>query len=316
MSNYLLGIDIGGTKCAVCLGQGQGTIIDKIGFPTNEPKGPQQTIDQLLAAADTLMKRHHAAPRAVGISCGSPLDPELGIVQSPANLQSWVDVPIVNIFQERFGIPAFLENDANAGALAEFSFGAGRGFKNIIFLTFGTGMGAGLILDGRLYRGTTTYAGEVGHIRLAPTGPIGCRKPGSFEGFCSGGGIAQIAKAQLAAWIGPTSLPPTPTARDVGLAAQTGDKLALQILEITGHHLGLALAVLADVLNPQVVVIGSIFVRCEKFIRPAMDKALHVEALEQTYNVLRVVPAQLEENIGDYAALAIAYNQLGTLDKR
>lgn len=309
MGDLYLGIDIGGTKCAVCYGDEQGRAIDKRSFPTLEPKGPGQAVENLLKAADELVAKH-GRPRAIGISCGSPLDPELGLVQSPANLPSWRDVPIVKVFADRFGVPVFLDNDANAGALAEFWFGAGRGCKNMVFMTFGTGLGAGLILDGRIYRGTNTYAGELGHMRLMPYGPVGCRKPGSFEGFCSGGGIAQLARAERQCWDGPTVLPESPTAREVGEGAAAGDALSLHILELCGHYLGLGLAYVLDLLNPQRIVLGSIFARCERFLRPAMEKSLKAEALEQTYRVCTVVPAQLGESIGDVAALAIAFDAM------
>src|SRR5690606_15592063 len=130
---------------------------------------------------------------AIGISCGGPLDSRRGVILSPPNLPGWDRIPVVEVFQQAFKVPVALQNDANAGALAEWLWGAGRGSHNMIFLTFGTGMGAGLILNGQLYSGTNDLAGEVGHIRLAPDGPVGYGKAGSFEGFCSGGGIKQLA---------------------------------------------------------------------------------------------------------------------------
>jgi len=307
---YFLGIDIGGTKSAVVVGNDTGTILDKVSFLTEEPKGPEQCIARLLEASQELTKRSGVTIRAIGIACGSPLDPERGLIQSPAQLSSWKDVEITKIFQDRFGVPAFLENDANAGALAEFCFGAGRGCRHMAFLTFGTGMGAGFVLNGQIYRGANCYAGEVGHIRLEPTGPIGCRKAGSFEGFCSGAGIAQIAQAEYKNFKGPTVLSPTPTTRDVGEAAEKGDQLALQILEISGTYLGKALAILLDTLNLERIIIGSIFLRCEKFLRPAMEESLRAEALSQVVEVCRIFPAGLGESVGDYAALSVAYSQM------
>ncbi len=306
MADIFLGLDIGGTKCTVSLGSSDAEIIDKISFLTKEPEGPAQAIVNLIASAEELLSKHQASIRAIGISCGSPLDPDKGIIQSPPNLPSWKDVEIVKIFQEKFKVPAFLDNDANAGALAEYSFGAGRGYKNIVFITFGTGCGSGLILDGKIYRGTNCYAGEVGHIRLARGGPVGYRKEGSFEGFCSGGGIAQLAEYLKNDFTGRTILPHKPTAEDVGKAAAQGDALAIKILETSGHYLGKGLAYILDILNPQRVIIGSIFVRCEKFLRPAMEKSLREEALSYTVDVCEIVPAGLGERIGDYAALSIA----------
>ena len=122
------------------------------------------------------------------------MDSARGIIREPPNLPGWVDVPITDMLTARLGLPAALCNDANACALAEWRFGAGKGTRNMVFLTFGTGMGAGLILDGRLYAGTCDAAGEIGHMRLAPDGPVGFFKAGSFEGFCSGGGLAKMGQ--------------------------------------------------------------------------------------------------------------------------
>lgn len=307
MAPHLLGIDIGGTKCAVCLATLEGRILDKSGFATNEPLGPGQAIERFFSEAEVLLERYNATPAAIGISCGSPLDPERGIIHAPPQLSSWKDVEVVRILSERFHAPAFLENDANACALAEHRYGAGKNCRNMVFLTFGTGMGAGLILDNRLYRGTNTYAGEVGHIRLRDSGPVGYHKAGSFEGFCSGAGIAQLARQERATFAGPTLLSQTPTARDVGEAAAKGDALSLQILESTGHYLGLGLSYIMDILNPECVVIGSIFVRCEEFLRPSMERTLAAEALSQTHKVCRIVPAGLGEQVGDHAAIAVAH---------
>jgi glucokinase len=308
--DFFLGIDIGGTKSSVVIGDDRGEIIDKASFPTEEPKGPEQCVNKLLETSEQILAKHSIRITATGIACGSPLDPELGIIQSPAQLQSWKDVQITKIFQEMFRVPAFLDNDANAGALAEFCFGAGKGCRHMAFLTFGTGMGAGFVLNGDIYRGANCYAGEVGHIRLEPHGPIGCRKTGSFEGFCSGAGIAQIAKAEVMSYTGKTLLGPTPTTRDVGEAAEKGDELAMRVFEISGRYLGKALAILLDTLNLERIIIGSIFLRCEKFLRPAMEKALREEALPQVITVCRILPAGLGESVGDYAALSVAYNQM------
>ena len=305
MRNFLC-IDIGGSKCAVSLGTDEPKIIDRIHFPTNEPAGPDAAISQILAAARTLVDRHKAQLAATGISCGSPLDPQGGIIQSPPNLSSWKNVPIVRILRDAFDVPTFLDNDANGGALAEFLFGAGRGYSHVIFITFGSGCGAGLILDGRLYRGTNCFAGEIGHIRLEHTGPVGYHKAGSIEGFCSGGGLPQLLEQLRPQFPGSTNLPASASAEQIGKAAESGDALAIHVLQTSGKYLGRGLAVVLDLLNPQIVIIGSIFLRCEKFLRPAMEAELAAEALPYTRSVCKIVPAGLGERVGDMAALSIA----------
>nr|MBA3708970.1 ROK family protein [Planctomycetota bacterium] len=201
MTRHLLGFDVGGTKCAVILASTDGssaTIIARRSWPTVVERGPAAIIADLIASGRALLADAaltSAALDAIGISCGGPLDTVRGVVLGPPNLPGWDCVPIADRLSEAFGVPARLENDANAGAVAEWRWGAGRGTATMVFLTCGTGMGAGLIIDGRLFAGAGGLAGEVGHIRLADSGPHGHGKDGSFEGFCSGGGIARAGRA-------------------------------------------------------------------------------------------------------------------------
>jgi glucokinase len=306
MARNLIGIDIGGTNCVVCLGNEHGKVIDEIRFKTFEKDGPQQCIDNLISSCRKLINKHQIPLAGIGICCGSPLNPYRGVIQSPANLPSWVDIPIVDIFQKEFGIRTYLENDANAAALAEHRFGAGRGKKNVVYLTFGTGMGAGMVLNSQLYRGANVYAGEVGHFRLDSDGPVGCRKRGSFEGYCSGGGIAQLAQMTKEAWKGETTLKDNPKAVDVGNGAEEGDELCIAVLEESGRRLGQGLSYIIDLLNPEVIAIGTVFVRCEKFLRPSMENVLKDECMEQTLSACKIVPSKLSNNIGVFASLSVA----------
>ncbi len=317
MTALLAGIDIGGTKCAVVLGRPSGdgiALVAKERFPT--PPTPALALERIVAALEALLaEQAEGAPGAIGVSCGGPLDSRAGLVLSPPNRPGWDRVDVLAPLRARFGVPAALQNDANACALAEWKWGAGRGCRNLIFLTFGTGMGAGLILDGRLYAGTNDLAGEVGHIRLEPDGPVGYGKAGSFEGFCSGGGIANLARAlaeQRLAAGSPPAYCPTPadlpqiTAETVGLAARQGDPAALEVYRIAGSALGRGLAVLVDILNPERIVIGSIFGRQQALLEPPALETLRAEALPGALAVCAIVPAGLGEQVGDFASLAIA----------
>lgn len=317
----LAGIDIGGTKCAVTLGRQEGdgiSILCKEKFPT--PKDPHKAVGRMVSALEYLLKKYpHVRPEAVGISCGGPLDSEKGLILSPPNLPAWDGIDVLTPFQDAFHIPTAVQNDANACALAEWMWGAGRGTQNMIFLTFGTGLGAGLILDGRLYSGTTDLAGEVGHVRLREDGPRGYGKKGSFEGYCSGGGIARLtadyvrewtgAGRKTAIWDGSRSMDEITTA-DVGIAAEAGDELALLILQKTGRMLGRGISILIDILNPQKIVIGSIFLRQESILRCPMEEMIRKEALPFSEKICQIVPAGLGEELGDYAALSVAGNRL------
>ena len=308
----LVGFDIGGTKCAVSLGEASSDgarVLARRALPT--PDRWQDALERLFALAEDLLAGQ--TPDACGFSCGGPLDAEKGLVLSPPNLPGWDRVPVTALARERFGAPCFLENDANACALAEWRWGAGRGSRNMVFLTFGTGLGAGLILEGRLIRGANGNAGEAGHIRLASFGPAGYGKEGSFEGFCSGGGIAQLgvtlgrrAVQQGAAPMYFDGSWDNVTAKSIAEAALAGDATARDVFGLCGEKLGEGLSVLVDVLNPEVIVIGSIFARCEALLRPAMERAMARECLGASLAAARVVPAALGEAIGDCAALCAA----------
>lgn len=326
MKKYSIGIDIGGTKCAVLLGKGtipaqadDDFILKKTCFATQPKKGSQHTLERLYAAVDALLRESGAAPEQVagiGISCGGPLNHQTGVILNPPNLYGWDNVPIVSLLETRYGIPTHLQNDANACALAEWCFGAARGCQNAVFLTFGTGMGAGLILDGRLYNGASDMAGEVGHIRLASNGPVGYGKAGSFEGFCSGSGLAQLARSivleKLQQGQKPAFCPDlvsldSLSAKSVAEAAEQGDPVAREIYRICGENLGKGLAILVDLLNPQMIVIGSIFARNPELLWPYAQPVLRREALAISVGACRVVPAALGEQLGDYAALSVAF---------
>lgn len=310
---YYLGFDIGGTKCAVVIGEKNGSgvsVKDKIKFDTGSSRGWKIVTGELISSAHELLERNGLSASDIisaGVSCGGPLDSEKGIIMSPPNLPDWDNVPLADIISSEFGIPCKVCNDADACALAEWQFGAGKGCRNMIFLTFGTGMGAGLILDGRLYSGSSGLAGEVGHIRLDADGPVGYGKAGSFEGFCSGSGIAAMSKKMLSIYNGNTTIPQDDvTARSVAVAATGGDRLAQAIYRRCGEKLGLGISVLIDILNPERIVIGSIFERSGHLLSETMNEVIKKEALPLSAKQCRIVPAMLGDEIGDYAALGVA----------
>ncbi len=322
---YSLGVDIGGTKCAVILGKGElttnteGFIIDKIKFPTDVKRGYKAVIAEILEKGDELLLRNGVSKGdliGVGVSCGGPLNSKTGTIHCPPNLPDWDNVPIGDILSDHFGVRCVLHNDANACAVAEWRFGAGRGYSNMVFLTFGTGMGAGLILDGRLYCGTNDGAGEVGHIRLAEMGPVGYGKAGSFEGFCSGGGIRNLAiltaKEYLEAnkksiLFGCEDDLERLDAKCVAEAMYNGDEFACEVYEKCAESLGRGLAVIIDILNPEAIVIGSIFERNQAFFLPIVERVIKAEALSCNARVCKILPAQLGDGIGDYAALGVLF---------
>ncbi|GAB3427352.1 ROK family protein [Niabella aquatica] len=321
MKERLIGIDIGGTKCAITYGHTDRDILHLL----DEDKFPTTTVDETIANIITSVEQmliKHKLTRdeiaAIGISCGGPLDSQTGLIMSPPNLPGWDGVPIVDKIRKHFEIRTGLQNDANACALAEWKFGAGRGAQNMVFMTFGTGLGAGLILNGKLYSGTNDNAGELGRIRLSEFGPVGYGKAGSFEGFCSGGGIAQIAHMLITAkhqmgiavnWCNSAELNQL-TAQKIAEQAQKGDELALKIFEISSRKLGQGLSIIIDMLNPETIVIGGIYTRCRSLMEAEVQKIIEQETLPNARKVCRVLPSELGEQIGSYSALSVAVDIL------
>lgn len=296
------GIDIGGTKCALSVGEcatDSVKILHREEFPTHGLSW-RQVLDEFARRIVALGRTFNSG----GISCGGPLDSRRGVVLSPPNLPGWDEVPIVSYFEDRFHVPVHLQNDANACAYAEWKFGAGRGTRNMVFMTFGTGLGAGLVLDGKLYSGTNDNAGEIGHIRLAPTGPVGYNKEGSAEGFCSGAGMARLARIR-AAEKGVT-LPDDFSTKELFRRVDEGDEFCTAVFKESAAHLATILAYTIDILNPEVIVLGGVFMRQQDRFLREVEPILEREALPLARKACRICGAELSENIGDYAALAVA----------
>ena len=321
----VVGIDIGGTKCAVSFARQHSDdiiFLDKVRMET-ETEDFDRAMESFI---EIIRERFRRNPdwklTSIGISCGGPLDAGKGLILSPPNLPRWDRADVYTPLKKAFGVPVMLQNDADACALAEWSMGAGKGCRNMIFLTFGTGMGAGLILNNELYSGTTSMAGEVGHIRMEKEGPFGYGKYGSFEGVCSGGGIAKLGRmmAEEALREGKTPLfcqseaeLDSISCKSIAEALEQGDELAAEIFDIVGTYLGRGLSVLIDILNPEMIVIGSIYARQKNVLDKKMREALEQEALPVSRKACRIVPASLGELIGDYAAVSVgikAYQDL------
>ena len=302
-----IGIDIGGTKCALSVGECSADavkILHREEFPT---KGMtwQEVLEEFVSRINRTIEQSNIRTFAnIGISCGGPLDSKAGVIMSPPNLPGWDNVPVVKFFADRFKVPVHLQNDANACAYAEWKFGAGRGTRNMVFMTFGTGLGAGIIIDGKLYSGTNDNAGEIGHIRLRENGPIGYNKVGSAEGFCSGAGMARLA--QIRASEQGVDLPDDFSAKELFRRVDAGDKFCTAVFKESAAHLGMILSYTIDILNPEVIVLGGVFMRQQERFMKEILPIIEREALPFARKVCKITGAGLSENIGDYAALAVA----------
>lgn len=299
-----IGVDIGGTKCAVSHWDGS-KAVETSRFST---KAFPETYSKIEYAVREIRDQR---PLRIGVSCGGPLDSERGLIGNPPNLPpSWHKLSICQLLRNSFGGEATLMNDANACALAEWQFGAGRETRHMIFITSGTGFGAGLILNGNLFVGATGDAGEIGHVRLAANGPEGYGKVGSVEGFCSGGGIARLAKMRLDEhpeisdpW---KAAADTLSTRQLADAAYRGDPFALMIFEEVADRLGESLALLVDLFNPELIVLGGFFPKAQGLLEARMNVRLAQEALPRAAAACKICSSQLGDSIGNYGAIAAA----------
>jgi glucokinase len=303
MHETVIGLDIGGTKFAIIEGTLQGDVLSRAQQAAEAAQGFEHTFQRLCTAVHGALAEARDGGRrvlALSVSIGGPLDIERGIIYSPPNLPGWDAIPLKDLLRERFGLPVFVEHDGNAGALAEWRFGAGRGARSLIFLTMGTGLGGGIILNGQLYRGASDLAGEVGHMRIAPDGPEAYGKRGSWEGYCAGPAFVALARQMSPArWAQAT----TP---EIVQGALSGNPEALAVVERVADYLGQGLAILADILNPELIIIGSMAVRLGEMLLAPARRVMQREALPGAYAACRVVPAALGERIGDIAALCAA----------
>jgi glucokinase len=309
----LAGIDIGGTKLAVSIGTPDGRVLARQAVPTDHTRDPH---DLLSTARDAILRlASETAPdvplAALGAACPGPLDYPAGTFIDPPNMPRWHHFPIRQWLRDNIPAPAAMMNDANATALAEWLWGAARGSTTAVYLTMSTGMGAGLIIDGRLYEGPTGLAGEIGRLRLCNTddGPVGFGRRGSVEGYLSGPGMVQLAQSEAlrCRQIGEhTALADPPiTTESLCTAARQGDPAATRVINRIGHELGRLLAVLTDILNPQVFVLGTIGTAYPDLFIPCAERTLLAEAIPSAAKLVRILPSALTHR-GDQSALAVA----------
>ena len=295
-----LGFDIGGTKSAVVVGTADGKILDRVQFDSNATRGPMPMIDDLCLAADQL-RQSHPNITAAGVSIGGPLDAAAGIIQDPPNLPGWTALPLKSILENRLQLPVRVEHDAAACCLAEYRWGAGRGAARLVYLTCGTGFGAGLVFDGQIYRGAGGRSVEVGHARLHTNGPTAFGKRGGVEAFCAASALGRIA-----CWKFPDRWSTEPTSKAIVALACAGDADAIEVIRINAEAVGDVCSTLGDLLRPDVILLGSSARYFgDDWLRTVCDRFV-TETLAETSANCRVIPAQLGDRLQDCSSLAVA----------
>ena len=307
MDRHVIGVAIGGTKTTIIYAKLDGFKIvstEKKLFPTDS-LNPDKTIEKIYSSIDSFPQDFDL----ISIICGSPLDVKNGLICSPSNLPGWKDIPIVKLLENKYKVKSTLLNDGDACALAEYHYGIGKGTNNFIYIIIGTGFGSGLILNGKLYTGSSYNAGEVGHVKVSDNGYLPRNKKiGSAEGFISGGGIGDIASL-LVKDDKESSLNKYEiiTAKDVFAEARNGDKLSLKIVDQAATKLGEIVSMYLDILNPDMIAIGGLYIRGIDLLEKKTLKVVKENSLPQSYNFAKIVPAILEKDIDEYSSLMGIY---------
>jgi glucokinase len=316
-NDVIAAIDIGGTKIALGLSDLEGrAALPFRRFPTDVGRGPHRILEQALDELGKMAGEARARVAAVGVGCGGPLNRRRGLILSPANLPGWDEFPIVELIRARLDVPLLLDNDANAAALAEHEYGAGRGAGNMVYMTISTGIGGGLIVGGRLIHGVGDAAGEVGHMIVEPNGtPCGCGSRGCLETICSGTSIARRAAERLADGTRSSVLLEGGglkdiTAKAVADAARAGDALASEVWDETIEYLALGVGNVIAAFAPEAVVLGGgVSTAGEQLLGPLrrrVNESVKIAPVEE----IRIVQAALGGDSGVYGALILGRQAL------
>lgn len=323
---HLLGIDIGGTKTSVSVGTAAGRILAAERMPSNGRgtiKHYEHDLAQLCAAVIQRSGVPKTSLAAAGISAPGPMDVKRGVLIAPPNNPDWRDLPIVEMVRRQLGLPVYLNNDANAAALAEFEFGTYRNKPDLVYLTFSTGMGGGIITAGRLVQGVTDTGGEVGHQVLDPNGPMcGCGHRGCWEAFVGGRRVAERVREKIRSDKLKTAILTKAgrldriTMEHILAAAREGDAVAVAEWDQLVERLAQGIGGLIMVLNPAVVLLGTIAIHAGDFVLQPLRAKLPKYCWPWPLQKCTVTTSTLGKKIGDYAALAVALYALENIEQK
>ena len=318
MGDFYLGIDLGGTKIMSALANEEGKILESLKTPTEADGGEKRVINNIINSIIILLGKFSLDKSQVGgIGICSPglLNTAEGIIYESSNIP-WKNVKIVKILEDELNIPVFLENDANAAALAESNFGAGFNYKNMIYITVSTGIGGGIVIDNKLYHGANNNAGEIGHMTVVPDGPLcGCGNHGCFEAVASGTALKRMAIDGLDKNQG-SLINKLSEARSeeidgklIALAARKGDEFALRLFKRLAYYLGIGLANLINIFNPELIVLGGGVMKSYDFFWDEMKNNIERRALSVSLKELEIVRSKFEDDSGVMGALTVAINK-------
>lgn len=305
----VLGIDIGGTKIAAGLVSESAEVLRSAVTPTLAQQGFDVSLGQAMRAIEEAFE---PGVRAIGICAPGPLNPKTGVVLNPPNLPGWNHVPLAEMAARRFGVPCRLENDANAAGLAEALFGAARGYASVFYMTWSTGIGSGIVLDGRIYHGKNGAAAEGGHVTIDYRGEVACNcgAPGCIEGLASGTAMAARATRLLADYPA-TALRAPVTAEAVGRAALAGDPLAARILDESVEMVAAWMGGVISLLDPDVIVVGGGVAKIGEPLFARLRERVPAKTINQFARQTPIVPAALAAHVGVIGAASVALAAYG-----
>lgn len=325
MKQLAVGIDIGGTKISIAIGSTTGKILHYVVFPTLKGKRAQEGVRQIVSETRKLIAQLSPAQRknllGIGVCLPGAVNTRQGLAPHSPNLPGWKGLRLGHILQTALKLPVRLVNDANAAAMAESHFGAGRGFQDFIYITVSTGVGGGIYVGGHLVEGTSFVAGEIGHMTLVAGGDVcSCGRRGCFEAYASGGSIERYTAAQLKkkkirgsqAFFKEGKL----SARAIKAAAFDGNAFAVHAFERAGSYLGIGLGSLLNVLNPQKIILGGgVLDGAPELFWRAMRKNLKQTAWPEALRAVKIVRTPLKANVGNLGALAVVFNSFPALSR-
>ncbi|RWP17291.1 ROK family protein [Mesorhizobium sp.] len=310
MTRLALAFDLGGTELRGALVESDGGVVAQVSAPTMAIAGSDAVIGQIIALAGALLtQRPQADVVGIGIGAPGPLDPKAGIVIAPPTLAGWHDVPLIDILGKHFGLPVRLENDANAAALGEWRFGAGRGSDSLVFVTVSTGIGGGVVADGHIYHGRRGLAAEIGHMTITGEGDrCFCGAVGCFEAVASGTALGRRATTLTTPGDGSLlrrlSADGDVSARQVVEAARAGDISALELIEVEARWLGIGFTNLLHLYSPDLIVMGGGLANGFDLLAPTIRATVEQRAMP-AYRDVPIVPAQLGGRAGLIGAASL-----------
>ncbi|HEY8562408.1 MAG TPA: ROK family protein [Pyrinomonadaceae bacterium] len=300
------GIDIGGTKIAIAFENQAGERVAARRLPTEVPLGPERILENVCRAIEEMRAESRTEIAAIGIGCPGPIDIARGLVLSPANLPDWTDFPIVEIVEERFGVSVVLDNDANAAALGEYFYGAGRGFKDVFYVTISTGIGGAIICGGHIHHGVQAGAGEVGHTIVDPRGvQCRCGTHGCLETIASGTGIARRMRERLAAENGAEDTSAV-TAETVVEMVRSGDRTAQAVWDETIEFLAIGLGNAITIIAPEAVVVGGGVAEAGELLLTPLRAEIEKNVTMLPIEKVEILKAYLGSDSGVCGALMLA----------